>query len=152
MRKRHVTQELNKRIEKLNKLKQKRFKYIQSITLSKVSLGDLRRRYKPRHSPLHPAILRSVPKFTRLPSNDYPVLIYGSDGGLLACRVPLNRPELIEHLSNTIDHLDKFPPKHYKYKGITRSEYKTRHLGIWCSYMKEPKYTKEHRDHQAAHN
>ena len=147
-----IDRTLKKRLKNLQKLKPRHFEDQEIITLDSVSLGDLRQRYKPRHFPLHPAVLRSVPKFIRLPSGPRPVLIYGSDGGLLACRAPLNRPDLIQRLSDTIDHLDQYPPKNYKHKGIQRSEYKTRHLGVWAAYMKQPKYTKEHRDHSVVHD
>jgi hypothetical protein len=38
---------------------------VQSITLEHVSLGDLRRRYKPTHQELHPAIRRMSKNFQR---------------------------------------------------------------------------------------
>jgi len=135
-RKERIKRTLQKRVSNLQALSKKHLKDAQEIILPDVSLGDLRRRFKPTHQPLHPAIIRKVPKFIRMPSTLQPLMIRGSDNGLLVCRARINHPDLIQRLSDSIDFLDKYPPKHYKFKGINRSEYKTRHLGIWSAYMK----------------
>jgi hypothetical protein len=143
---------LEKQLKNLTKLKQKHFKNARTVTLPQVSLGDLRKRWTLVQHKVHPAVLRQVPKFTRVPSDpDQPLLIYGSDGGLLAARVRLNKPDLIQNLSDTIDALPK-DIKHYKFKGVKRGDYQTRHLGIWASYMTVPQYTAEHREKMEAHD
>jgi hypothetical protein len=78
-------------------------------------------------------------------------VLRGSDGGLLACRIRLKCPDLIQKLSDSINEL---PPnlKHYKCKGVLRSEYQTWHLGIWAPYMKALNYTAEHREKWEAHD
>jgi hypothetical protein len=137
---------LKKRVKQVQKLTEKRMEGAQIITLPDVSLGDLRRRYKRKQTLPPQAVLRQVPNFTRIPSNpDKPLLIYGSDDGLLACRVRLKHPDLIQDLSNSIDAL---PPKvkRYKFKGIERSKYEARHFGVWAPYSKESFITREHRD------
>jgi len=150
-KKERLAKQLQTRTQSLYQLKQKHFKDAQIITLPKVSLGDLRRRFKPTHYPLPTSVLRSKPNYTHIPSDpSIPLLIYGSDGGLLACKTHLKRPDLIQKLSDSIDNLP--PPKHYKHKGITRSEYQTRHLGVWAAYMKEPNQTLEHRWNQEEHD
>src|SRR5271154_4107752 len=147
-----IKRDLEKRVKELQKLKEKHFKDAYEITLPNVSLGDLRAKWTLQQKPLHPAVERRVPHFTRMPSDpDRPLVIRGSDGGLLACRIRLNRPDLIQKLSDSIEQLPA-DLKHYKYKGITRGEYQTRHLGVWAPYMKTPEYTAEHRDKQEAHD
>src|SRR5579859_4154844 len=78
---------LRKRVKALHKLVCKRFKNPTVIELPDVSLGDLRRRFKPYHYKLHPAVMRQVSQFERIPADPInPLLIYGSDGGILGCR------------------------------------------------------------------
>jgi hypothetical protein len=146
-----LVRELDKRLEDLAQLRAKNFTNAREIRLTKVSLGDLRARWKNEQKPPHPAVLRQVPNFTRIPSDpNQPLLIYGSDGGLLAARIRSKRPDLILKLATTIDTLP--PAEHYKHKGVKRSEYKTRHLGVWAPYMKIPEYTAEHREHREVHD
>jgi len=141
-----VTRDLNKRVKELKKLKTKHYADAEIIVLPNVSLGDLRDKYKYHHHPLHPAVVRSVPKFTRIPINkDRPLLIYGSDGGLLVARIPLKRQDLVTKLSESIDRLPE-KTRHYTFRGINRSEYKTRHYGVWASYQPLPFITAEHKD------
>jgi len=136
---------LNERVANLQRLKEKHMPEVHSVTLDHVSLGDLRRRYKPTHQALHPAIRRMCKNFKRYESSAVtPLLIYGSDGGLLAARVRLQNQDLIECLSKAIDALPA-KTKHYKFKGIKRGEYQTRHYGVWAAYMPEPRLTAEHR-------
>ena len=146
-----LVRDLDKRIHDLAQLRVKHFTNAQRISLTNVSIGDLRARWSLVQKGLHPAVLRQVPKFTRIPSNPHqPLLIYGSDGGLLAARVRSRRPDLIQNLSTTIDTLPLI--KHYKHKGVPQSEYQTRHLGIWAPYMTTPEYTAEHRENRAVHD
>jgi hypothetical protein len=115
--------DLNKRIKSLQKLKHKHLSNSYEITLPHISLGDLRKRWSFQQKEPHPAVLRNVKNFVRLPTNsNRPLFIYGSDDGLLACRVRLQRPELVQQLSESIDEL---PSKisHYNYRGIKRGEY-----------------------------
>lgn len=147
-----LKRELKQRIKNLAKLKKKHFKNAYDIHLPGVSLGDLRNRWTLKQTEVHPAVLRQVPNFIWLPSDpDRPVLIYGSDGGLLAARIRMKRPDLIQKLSDTVDALPT-DIKHYKFKGVPRGEYQTRHLGIWAPYMTSPKYTAEHRAKKAEHD
>jgi hypothetical protein len=136
---------LNDRVANLQRLKEKHMPEVQSITLEHVSLGDLRHRYKPTHQELHPAIRRMSKNFQHYNSSaQTPLLIYGSDGGLLAARIRLQNQDLIKRLSKAIDALPE-NTKHYKFKGIKRGEYQTRHYGVWAAYMPEPRLTAEHR-------
>jgi len=147
-----IKRDWNKRVKHLEKLKHKHQSDTYEITLPHVSLGDLRRKWSLKQKEPHPAILRNVKNFVRLPSDpNRPLLIYGSDRGLLACRIRLQQPELVQQLSDSID---KLPSKisHYKYRGIKRGEYRTRHLGVWAPYMVVPKHTKEHRQHKKPHD
>ena len=114
------------------------------ITIPSVSLGDLRRRWTKKQRPLHPAIKRQIIKFKRIPINRTKrFLVYGSDGGLLLCRAHLDEPDTVRTLFESIKALP--PPKHYKFKGIKRSDYGTRHYGIWAPYAPRPFYTRETR-------
>lgn len=141
---------LNKRVKALQKLATKQHVNSIDIILDYVSLGDLRDRWKLKQSELHPAIRRMLPKFKRIPLNkNTPVHIYGSDGGLLACRVNINRPDLVKTLSHSIEAMPSLT-RHYKFRGIKRSNYQTRHLGVWCPYATEPFYTAEHRENPEA--
>lgn len=135
---------LTHRLKNLAKLKEKHLSLAKTITLKDVSLRDLRARYKPRHYDLPPAVRRKEAKFKTYPSSEEPLIIYGSDSGLLAARVRIKRPDLIAKLSDAIDRLPE-KTKHYKFKGINRSEYKTRHYGVWAAYMPVPKVTAEHK-------
>jgi hypothetical protein len=136
---------LQKRIDKLKKLKEKHLADAQTITLDHVDLGSLRRKYKHKHYKMSNALKRICATCKAIASEpDKPLLIYGSDGGLLAARVPLNRPELIASLSQEIDQLPS-KTKHYAFKGVKRSEYETRHYGCWAAYSQVPYQTAEHR-------
>ena len=75
---------LKKRANQLQKLTKKCIEGAQIITLSDVSLGDLRKRYKCKQTLPPKAVLRQVPNFTQIRSDlDKPLLICGSDNGLL---------------------------------------------------------------------
>jgi hypothetical protein len=143
--KERTKKQLAHRVRNLARLRQKHMPSVQEITLNHVSLGDLRARYKPTHYPLSPAVIRKERTFVRYPSDQHtPLLLYGKDGGLLAARLRIKNTDLIAKLSDSIDRLPE-KTKHYKFKGINRSEYKTRHYGVWAAYMPSPKLTAEHR-------
>ena len=73
-----------------------------------------------------------------------PLILYGSDKGLLACRVHLHRPDLVQRLSDSIDNLPRLK-RQLSGKGIDRGDYESRHYGVWCPYMPVPKYSWEQR-------
>jgi len=136
---------LNKRVKALAKLARKQHKDPHIVSLPDVSLGDLRGRFKHFHYVLHPALRRQLPKFERIPSDPAkPLFIYGSDGGLLGCRVRLHDPEAIHNLYDSIQPLP--PSRHYKHRGIKRSEYQTRHYAVWASYSPRAMLSREFRD------
>ena len=117
------------------------------MTLSYVALGDLRRRWWQKETPLHSALLRKVSKFKRIkiPKNK-PLRIAGSDGGLLVYGVALNDKELVDSLYESIQ---KAPtPKHYKFKGKKRSDYQSWHWTGWAKYSLDPFMSKEYLDAQ----
>jgi len=134
---------LNDRVKQLKPFKTKILATANIIKLSQISLGDLRARFKPTHYTLHPAILRREQNFTRYESDpSQPLVIYGSDGGLLACRIRLRNPVIAAHLFESIQSLPPVSKKH-RQRGINRSEYEARHYGVWCPYSKKPFVTSE---------
>ena len=137
---------LSQRIKKLAILSAKHLHNAENITLNHVSLGQLRNQFQRRHYKTLPPLWQEiVAKFARYASSpDTPLLIYGSDGGLLAARVHLKRPDLVAKLAESIDALPE-AIKCYKFKGIKRSQYQKRHYGHWCPYMPTPQLTAEHR-------
>jgi hypothetical protein len=139
----HQKAQIKSRVKRLNYFKTKILATAKIIKLEGVSLGDLRAKFKPTHYQLHPAILRRESKFVRYTSSDSePLLIYGSDGGLLACRIRLRNPDIPTNLSESIQAL---PPitKNHRQRGINRSQYEARHYGVWCPYAKKPFHTSE---------
>jgi len=139
---------LNKRIKAIAKLAAKHKPDPTIVHLPHVSLGDLRRRYHPHNTGwdgLHPAIKRRLAKFKRYPlDSTRPLEIYGSDKGLLLVRDRIKNPEALQGLEEAVNGLPS--PKHYKFKGIKRSEYLTVHLGTWAAYAKECMITRELKD------
>src|SRR5271154_326310 len=142
-----LKQSLNRRVKDIRRLAAKHETESQQVTLSHVSLGDLRRRFNPRNpgfSGLHPALKRMDydNKFTRYPlDREKPLEIRGSDGGLLFVRTKMNDLEAITKLGVEANKLP--PPKHYKFRGIKRSEYRMLHLGTWAAYSPECIVTRE---------
>jgi hypothetical protein len=118
------------------------------VHLSHVSLGDLRRRFHPRNTGwkgLHPSIKQRVSRFKRYRIDPTrPLEVYGSDGGLLLVRDHIKNPDILHGLAESVQKLPR--PKHYKYKGIKRSEYLVLHLGTWAAYSKECMITRELKD------
>ena len=117
------------------------------MTLSYVALGDLRRRWRQKETPLHSALLRKVSKFKRIKiPKDKPLRISGSDGGLLVYGVALNDKALVDNL---YEYIQKAPtPKHYKFKGKKRSDYQSWHWTGWAKYNLDPFMSKEYLDAQ----
>lgn len=144
--------ELEAQVEALTKRKTETFEKAIEITLPKVALGDIRRRWTSIQTPLHPALISKVPNFVRIASDAArPLVIYGSDGGLLVCRIRLEKPDVMQRLSDTIDQLPTL--KQHDFRGVDRGPYTSRHLGIWVPlYSKRTQYTAEHREHQGAHD
>ena len=141
--------QLERRVKSIARLAKKHKTEPQLVHLPHVSLGNLRRRYHPHNTGwngLSPALQRKVPRFKRYPLDfTRPLEIRGSDGGLLAIRVPLaNHAKLLHGLAESVEALPI--PKHYKFKGIKRSEYRTVHYGTWAAYAKECMVTRELRD------
>jgi len=92
------------------------------MELSYIALGDLRRRWRQKETPLHPALLRKSNKFKRIKiPKDKPLRISGSDGGLLVYGVALNTKELVDQLYKSIQ--EALRPKHYIFKGKKRGDY-----------------------------
>ena len=117
---------LRKRTEKLAKLASHQMEEVVEMTLPYVALGDLRRRWRQKETPLHSALLRKVSKFKRIkiPKNK-PLRISGSDGGLLVYGVALNDKKLVDQLYKSIQEAPT--PKHYVFKGKKRSDYESWH-------------------------
>ena len=140
--------QLNARIKSIAQLAAKHPTDPEVVHLPHVSLGDLRRRFHPHNTGwkgLHPVLRRRLPKFKRYPlDSTRPLEVYRSDGGLLLVRDRIKDPELIKGLAESVQGLP--PPKHYKFKGIKRSDYKTVHLGTWAAYAKECMITRELKD------
>ena len=133
---------LKKRTERLSKLAEHQEQKVVEIVLPYVALGDLRRRWRQRETPLDPYLLEKVKKFKRLRiPKDKPIRICGSDGGLLAYGAALNEPELMSTLFDSIKALPM--AKHYKIKGKKHSEYLTRHWTIWAKYNLAPFMSRE---------
>ena len=136
---------LNGRVKQLTHFKAKILATANIIKLNHISLGDLRARFKPTHYTLHPAVLRREQNFTRYESDpSRPLLIYGSDGGLLACRIRLRNSNIATHLFRSIESLPPITKKH-RQRGINRSEYEARHYSVWSPYSKKPFNTSEQR-------
>jgi len=136
---------LRKRTERLIKLAPRQMEEVVEMMLPYIALGDLRRRWRQKVTPVHPALLRRVDKFKRIKiPKDKPVRISGSDGGLLAYGVALNAPELMDTLFQSIKALPI--PKHYVFKGKKRSEYLSRHFTVWAKYSLTPFLSKEYLD------
>ena len=90
---------LRKQAKGLAKLASHQTEGAVEMTLPYVALGDLRRRWRQRETPLHSALLRKLGRFERIKiPKDKPLHISGSDGGLLVYGVALNDVELLDKL------------------------------------------------------
>src|SRR5437667_433332 len=77
---------LRKRTEKLAKLASHQMEEVVEMTLPYIALGDLRRRWRQKETPLHPVLLKKLDKFKRIKiQKDKPFHISGSDGGKRLC-------------------------------------------------------------------
>jgi hypothetical protein len=139
---------LRKRAKRLAKLACHQTKKAVEMTLPYVALGDLRRRWRQRQMPLHPALLRKFSKFKRIKiPKDRPLCISGSDGGLLVYGVALNDRELVDTFYQCIQEAPT--PKHYVYRGINRggrAGYLAWHWTGWAKYRLEPFMSREYLD------
>ena len=152
VRKRKKTQRHRQKLDLKAKdlMRRSRREAAENMTIPSVALGDLRRRWTKKQRPLHPAVERQITKFKRIPVNRAQrLLVYGSDGGLLLCRAHLDEPDTVRRLFESIISLP--PSKHYKFRGIIRSDYGVRHYGVWGPYAPRPFYTREtHADGEIA--
>src|SRR5215469_8777814 len=132
---------LNKTIKRLKVLATKHNENAQIITVP-IELGELRKNYSTRNQTLSQHILDQVNTFQRVPIDpDHPLFIYGKDGGLIAYRTTLNRPDILETLTQTIQELPK--RTNLKFRGVYRGKYSTRHYCIWCPYSRKPFVSRE---------
>ena len=136
---------LKKRAKALAKLVSHYKEEILEMKLSYIALGDLRRRWRQKETPLHSALLHKSNKFKwiKIPK-DKPLRISGSDGGLLVYGVALNDKELIDNLYESIQETPT--SKHYIFKGKKRSEYQSWHWTWWAKYSLEPFMSREYLD------
>ena len=138
---------LRKRTENLAKLASRQMEEVVEMTLPYVALGDLRRRWRQKETPLHPVLLKKFDKFKRIKiPKDKPLRISGSDGGLLIYGVALNDKELVDKLYESIQEAPT--PKHYIFKGKKRSDYQSWHWTGWAKYSLEPFMSREYIDAQ----
>jgi hypothetical protein len=138
---------LGRRAKGLAKLASHQTEGVDEMTLPYVALGDLRRRWRQKETPLHSALLRKVDKFKRIKiPKDKPLRISGSDGGLLVYGAALNDQELVDNLYQSIQEAPT--PKHYVFKGKKRSDYQSWHWTGWAKYSLEPFMSKEYLDAQ----
>ena len=128
--------ELNEAIKRLKSSSSNYNENAQVITVS-TTLGELRRITSTRDRGLPDSILNSLSTFQRVPFNpNRPLIIYGSDGGLIAYRTMLNNKEIVDNLINTIRELPM--RANHKVRGVYRGKYLTRHYCTWSPYSKKP--------------
>jgi len=135
-------QSINTLLKKLAKLHIKHIKNARIINHSSVTLGDLRSHYSSKHKELPEELLKGTDTFERIECDSSRRLyIYGKDGGLIACRVPLNDQGILNTLTESLREL---PDRtNHKFRGIDRGDYSTRHYCIWCPYSLVPFVSKE---------
>ena len=137
---------LKKRAEGLKKLASQMKRAVE-MTLPYVALGDLRRRWRQRETPIHSVLLRKFNKFKRIKIlKDKPLRILGSEGGLLVYGMALNDKELVDNLYKSIQEAPT--SKHYIFKGKKRSDYESWHWTGWAKYNLEPFMSREYLDAQ----
>ena len=99
---------LQKRVKKLSILQNKLKANSKVINLKSVSLGDLRGRFSYKQTDLPEGLIQKVSGFQRVSSKlNEPLLIYGSDGGLLAVAMSNDDSEGIRKLDESIEGLKK---------------------------------------------
>jgi len=132
---------LERQVARLSTLAVKHNENAQVITLP-VGLGDLRKRFTPRHIPLSTDISNSITDFQRVKiDEDRPLFIYGKDGGLIAYRTTLKNRKLLVTLTQSIRELPC--PVNRKFRGIDRGTRRTRYYCVWSPYAKTPFVSKE---------
>jgi len=142
---------LKRRVKTLDKLAVNRTKDAVEMMLPYVALGDLRRRWRQKSTPLHPDLLKKVKRFKRIKiPKDKPLCIRGSDDGLLVYGVALNDEELVNNLFKSVQAAPI--PKHYMFKGKKRSEYLSWHWTGWAKYNLMPFMSREYKDAQEETN
>ena len=128
---------LKRRVKMLDKLAVNQTKDALEMMLPYVALGDLRRRWRQKSTPLHPDLLKKVDRFKRIKIlKDKPLCIRGSDNGLLVYGVALNDKELVDNLFKSVQAAPI--PKHYTFRGMKRSDYLSWHWTGWAKYKLEP--------------
>lgn len=137
--------QLKSRIRAFDKSAFYRKKDAVEMILPYVALGDLRRRWRQKPTPLHPDLLKKVDRFKRIKIlKDKPLCIRGSDNGLLVYGVALNDKELVDNLFKSVQAAPI--PKHYTFRGMKRSDYLSWHWTGWAKYNLEPFMSREYLD------
>jgi hypothetical protein len=138
---------LKKRAKRLVKLADHHRERVVEMTLPYVALGDLRRKWRQRETPVHPVLLRRQDEFKRIKIlKNRPLRILGSDGGLLVYAVALNDKKLVDNLQESIEAIAR--RKNYIFKGKKRSDYLSWHWTAWAKYSLEPFMSREYLDAQ----
>lgn len=140
-------QGIETRLNVLKKRKEKEGRMVngKTIRLPFVALGDLRKAFKPRHTPVDPKVLEEAKYFRRIPLDDTQSLsIYGSDGGLLAHRCKIGDDSIVKTLTHSLRELPS--RTNLKFRGVFRGEYSTRHYCVWSPYQKRPFISRELRE------
>ena len=133
---RHL-EKIDRHLLKLQNLYQKHLSQVIRVKHPSVTLGQLRENYRPHHIAIPPESLANVDKFQRFKSeSERPFAIYGRDGGLIGYRTSLNDSSMITRLTESIRSLPR--QENYKFRGINRGSYSTRHLTVWSPYAKKP--------------
>ena len=96
---------INTKLKKLSVLFHKIQPQAKTIQLPKVSLGDLRARFKHQHQQLSDTLIKKVDRFRRVTVEKEPLLIYGSDNGLLVAAKAMNDLDAIKQLDKCIEDL-----------------------------------------------
>jgi len=137
---------LKRRVERLKKISSQHWKKGEiEMKLPNIALGDLRRRWRQRETPIHAALLRRVCHFKRVKiSKEKPLRVLGSDNGLLVYGVVLNDEESVDKLFKSIQGAPT--PKHYMFKGKKRSDYQSWHWTAWAKYNLKPFMSREYLD------
>lgn len=103
----------------LKKRKEKEGRMVngKTIRLPFVALGDLRKAFKPRHTPVDSKLLEEAKYFRRIPLDDTQSLsIYGSDGGLLAHRCKIGDDSIVKTLTHSLRELPS--RTNLKFRGV----------------------------------
>jgi len=136
---------LRKKVKKLQVLQDKFKTNSKVMNLKSVSLGNLRSRSSCQQTDLSEGLIQKVAGFQRVsPKPNEPLLIYGSDGGLLAASMSNDDSESVRRLDESIEALRKGKSK-CQSKGKDRGKYEKLIFTLWSPYRKEPIYSKDYR-------